>query len=153
MPGWGLRVAPTRAAVREPGFNLEPPAMRAPMVGRIARRYANPGAGASTLNVSTMFDLEPDAPRIARAESVESDIPNVRVGQQVDRSAGSQLADGGNIGRTVNALGERAKSLETRQADQQALAAAAQQTVSAQANRFNDSLNSGAAAYQRVFSL
>ena len=47
---------------------------------------ANPGAGASTLNVSNMFDLEPDAPRIARAEIVESDIPNVTNGQAVEIS-------------------------------------------------------------------
>ncbi|MCF8505312.1 MAG: HlyD family efflux transporter periplasmic adaptor subunit [Caulobacter sp.] len=77
-------VATTQAALREAEYNLELTAIRAPMNGRIARRYANPGAGASTLNVSTMFDLEPDAPRIARAEIVESDIPNVRVGQQVE---------------------------------------------------------------------
>ncbi|MFN5614836.1 MAG: hemolysin secretion protein D, partial [Brevundimonas sp.] len=42
--------------------------------------------GASTLNVSTMFDLEPEAPRIVRAEIVESDIPNVSVGQAVEIS-------------------------------------------------------------------
>ncbi len=77
-------VATAQAAVREAEYNLELTIIRAPTNGRIARRYANPGAGASTLNVSTMFDLEPDAPRIARAEIVESDIPNVRVGQQVE---------------------------------------------------------------------
>ena len=75
------------------------------------------------------------------------------VGQQVERTTAAQLADGGNVGKTVNAPSERAGSLETRQADQQALAAAARQTVSAQADRFNESQNSGAAAYQRVFSL
>ena len=48
------------------------------------RRYANPGAGASTLNVSNMFDLEPDAPRIARAEIVEADIPNITADQAVE---------------------------------------------------------------------
>ena len=58
--------------------------IRAPQDGRIVRRYANPGAGASTLNVSNMFDLEPDAPRIARAEIVESDIPNISPGQAVE---------------------------------------------------------------------
>ena len=31
-----------------------------------------------------MFDLEPDAPRIARAEIVESDIPNISPGQAVE---------------------------------------------------------------------
>jgi HlyD family secretion protein len=77
-------VATARAALREAEYNLELTVIRAPMDGRIARRYANPGAGASTLNVSTMFDLEPDAPRIARAEIVESDIPNVATGQQVE---------------------------------------------------------------------
>ena len=77
-------VATANAALREAEYNLELTVIRAPMNGRIARRYANPGAGASTLNVSTMFDLEPDAPRIARAEIVESDIPNVVVGQAVE---------------------------------------------------------------------
>jgi HlyD family secretion protein len=54
------------------------------MDGRIARRYAQPGAGASTLNVTAMFDLEPDTDRIVRAEIVEADIPNVTVGQEVE---------------------------------------------------------------------
>ena len=65
-------------------YNVELTVIRAPQSGRIVRRYANPGAGASTLNVSNMFDLEPDAPRIARAEIVESDIPNIRDGQAVE---------------------------------------------------------------------
>lgn len=77
-------VATAQAALREAEYNLELTIIRSPTNGRIARRYANPGAGASTLNVSTMFDLEPDAPRIARAEIVESDLPNVRAGQQVE---------------------------------------------------------------------
>lgn len=73
-----------RARMNQSAYNLELTVIRAPLSGRIVRRYANPGAGASTLNVSTMFDLEPDAPRIARAEIVESDIPNVSIGQQVE---------------------------------------------------------------------
>jgi len=56
--------------------------IRAPMDGKIIRRYANPGAGASTLNVSNMFDLEPALPHIIRAEIVESAIPDVHVGQE-----------------------------------------------------------------------
>ena len=51
--------------------------------GRIVRRYANPGSGASTLNVSNMFDLEPKTARIVRAELAESDLPFVTVGQTV----------------------------------------------------------------------
>ena len=77
-------IATFQAAQREAEYARELTIIRAPSAGRIARRYANPGAGASTLNVSTMFDLEPDAPRIARAEIVESDLPNVQVGQQVE---------------------------------------------------------------------
>ncbi len=77
-------VQTARARRNQAAYNLELTVIRAPMSGRIVRRYANPGAGASTLNVSNMFDLEPDAPRIARAEIVESDIPNVAVGQAVE---------------------------------------------------------------------
>ncbi|ATQ42337.1 HlyD family secretion protein [Caulobacter mirabilis] len=77
-------IATHMAALRTAEYALEQTFIRAPTAGRIARRYANPGAGASTLNVSTMFDLEPDAPRIARAEIVESDIPNIQSGQQVE---------------------------------------------------------------------
>jgi len=73
-----------QAREREAEYNLELTIIRAPMAGRIARRYAQPGAGASTLNVSTMFDLEPDTQRIVRAEIVESDLPNVTIGQQVE---------------------------------------------------------------------
>lgn len=77
-------VQTARARLNEAAYNLELTVIRAPMDGRIVRRYANPGAGASTLNVSTMFDLEPDAPRIVRAEIVESDIPNIAAEQAVE---------------------------------------------------------------------
>ena len=77
-------VQTARAQLAQAQYNQELTVIRAPTTGRIARRYANPGAGASTLNVSAMFDLEPDAPRIARAEIVESDLPNVTVGQAVE---------------------------------------------------------------------
>jgi HlyD family secretion protein len=85
------RLASAQAAVQtararrdQAAYNVELTVIRAPQSGRIVRRYANPGAGASTLNVSNMFDLEPDAPRIARAEIVESDIPNITAGQAVE---------------------------------------------------------------------
>ncbi|CAN5299716.1 HlyD family efflux transporter periplasmic adaptor subunit [soil metagenome] len=77
-------VQTARAQLAQAQYNQELTVIRAPTAGRIARRYANPGAGASTLNVSAMFDLEPDAPRIARAEIVESDIPNIANGQAVE---------------------------------------------------------------------
>lgn len=77
-------VQTARAQLDQARYNQELTVIRAPSAGRIVRRYANPGAGASTLNVSTMFDLEPDAPRIVRAEVVESDLPNLSDGQAVE---------------------------------------------------------------------
>ncbi|HEX2815894.1 MAG TPA: efflux RND transporter periplasmic adaptor subunit [Phenylobacterium sp.] len=67
-------------------YNQELTIIRAPADGRIVRRYANPGAGASTLNVSNMFDLEPKANRIVRAEITESALPFVIIGQTVQLS-------------------------------------------------------------------
>lgn len=75
-----------RAALAQAQYELELTLVRAPVEGRIARRYANPGAGASTLNVSTLFDLEPEAPRIVRAEVTEGSLPAVAVGQAVEIS-------------------------------------------------------------------
>jgi Multidrug resistance efflux pump len=76
-------VATAQAALEEARYDLELTAIRAPTDGRIARRYANPGSGASTLNVSNMFDLEPDSARIVRAEIPESSLSHVAIGQTV----------------------------------------------------------------------
>lgn len=73
-----------QAQVAQAKYNQELTVIRAPADGRIARRQANPGAGASTLNVTAMFDLEPNTQRIVRAEIVEADIPNVAIGQEVE---------------------------------------------------------------------
>jgi len=75
-----------RAALAQAQYELELTIVRAPVDGRTARRYANPGAGASTLNVSTLFDLEPRTPRIVRAEMTEGSLPAVTVGQAVEIS-------------------------------------------------------------------
>ena len=72
------------AQVEQARYNQELTVIRAPANGRIARRYANPGSGASTLNVTPMFDLEPQTARIVRAEIVEADILNVKIGQEVE---------------------------------------------------------------------
>lgn len=74
------------ARKNEADYNLEMTIIRAPADGRIVRRYANPGSGASTLNVSNLFDLEPRTARIIRAEIAESALPNVTVGQEVEIS-------------------------------------------------------------------
>jgi HlyD family secretion protein len=75
------------AALNSARYQLDLTRVRASTDGRIARRYANPGVGASTLNVTPMFDLEPKAPHIVRAEIAESDIPNVYIGQPVEMAS------------------------------------------------------------------
>lgn len=90
----------------------------------------------------------------ANPEAVRSTLSSV--GAQVDQTAARELANNGNIGKLESSLDTRAKKLENQQAEQQAQAAAAQQTISTQTANLNKSvnnLNTGAAAYQRVFSL
>lgn len=77
-------VQTAQAQLAQTVYNRDLTIIRAPMDGKIIRRYANPGAGASTLNVSVMFDLAPAAPHIIRAEIVESAIPDVRIGQEAE---------------------------------------------------------------------
>jgi HlyD family secretion protein len=77
-------VASMQAQLQQAIYNHDLTIIRAPMDGKIIRRYANPGAGASTLNVSIMFDLEPAIPFIIRAEIIESAIPDVYVGQEAE---------------------------------------------------------------------
>ena len=77
-------VASARARLAQAEYNEELSLVRAPVDGKIIRRYANPGSGASTLNVSTMYDLEPAIPHIIRAEIVETAIPDVSVGQEAE---------------------------------------------------------------------
>jgi len=77
-------VQTAQAQLAQAVYNRDLTIIRAPMDGKIIRRYANPGAGASTLNVSVMFDLAPAAPHIIRAEIVETAIPDVRIGQEAE---------------------------------------------------------------------
>ncbi|HEY3799100.1 MAG TPA: efflux RND transporter periplasmic adaptor subunit [Caulobacteraceae bacterium] len=90
-------------------YTLDQTVIRAPMNGRIVRRYANPGAGASTLNVTPMFDLEPDAPRIVRAEVSESAQPFISVGQSVVLApeADQSKSYPGKVLRIAPVFGER----------------------------------------------
>ena len=80
-------VGTAEAALNVARYQLELTRVRAPTDGRIVRRYANPGTGASTLNVSNLFDLEPATAHIVRAEIAESDIPNVVIGQAAEMAA------------------------------------------------------------------
>lgn len=77
-------VAVSRSQLAQAEYQQDLTIIRAPMDGKIIRRYANPGAGASTLNVSNMFDLEPAVPHIIRSEIVESSIPAVKIGQDAE---------------------------------------------------------------------
>jgi HlyD family secretion protein len=79
-------VATAQARANEARYDQELSIIRAPADGRIVRRYANPGAGASTLNVSNMFDLEPGSGRIVRAEIPEGSLSVVNIGQPVQMS-------------------------------------------------------------------
>ena len=73
-----------RAALAQADYMVEQHIVRAPDEGRIVRRYANPGMGASTLNVTPMFELEPHTARIVRAELEERSLNSVRVGMRVE---------------------------------------------------------------------
>jgi HlyD family secretion protein len=77
-------VETARAQLAQAVYNKDLTVIRAPMDGKIIRRFANPGAGASTLNVSNMFDLEPAIAHIVRSEIIESAIPDVYVGQEAE---------------------------------------------------------------------
>jgi HlyD family secretion protein len=76
-------IAVAETELNEARYRLEQTIIRAPVNGLIVRRYANPGAGASTLNVTPMFDLEPAGARIVRAEVTETELPSVAIGQTV----------------------------------------------------------------------
>jgi HlyD family secretion protein len=72
------------AQLGEARYHLDETVIRAPVDGVIVRRYANPGVGASTLNVTPMFDLEPAGHRIVRAEVTETALPAVAIGGKVE---------------------------------------------------------------------
>lgn len=102
-------VASAQARLAQATYELELTVIRAPANGRIVRRYANPGAGASTLNVSNMFDLEPAGKRIVRAELSESALPFVVVGQtvQVSPEADPGRSYNGKVVRRAAVFGAR----------------------------------------------
>jgi HlyD family secretion protein len=102
-------VATAEARANEARYDQELSIIRAPADGRIVRRYANPGAGASTLNVSNMFDLEPRAGRIVRAEIAEGALPYVAIGQTVQMSPESDPTKvyGGKVLRRAAVFGAR----------------------------------------------
>lgn len=77
-------VSAARARLAETDFVVEQHVVRALDAGRIVRRYANPGSGASTLQVTPMFQLQPRKPRIVRAELEERSLSEVSPGMTVE---------------------------------------------------------------------
>jgi RND family efflux transporter MFP subunit len=77
-------IALVRAQLAEANYQVELHVVRAPADGRIVRRYANPGSGASTLSVTALFQLQPDTQRIVRAEVEERSVNQVKVGQMTE---------------------------------------------------------------------
>ena len=73
-------------------------------------------------------------------------------GQQVEKAAARELANNGNVGKSVNALSNRSNNLEAQQSAQQDLLLASQRAVTQQATLINNTFASGIAAYQRTFS-
>jgi HlyD family secretion protein len=102
-----VSVAATQLAQAK--FALEQTFIRAPIDGKIVRRYANPGVGASTLNVTAMFDLEPVGRRIVRAEVSEGAQPFVSVGQRVQLVAEADQSKSypGQVLRIAPVFGQR----------------------------------------------
>lgn len=98
-----------RAQLAQAEYNEELTNIRAPMDGKIIRRYANPGSGASTLNVTSMFDLEPAIAHIIRAEITESAVPEVHVGQEAEitSEADTSRISTGRVVRIAATFGAR----------------------------------------------
>jgi len=108
-------VQTAQAQLAQAEYNEDLTIIRAPMDGKIIRRYANPGAGASTLNVSDMFDLEPSTRHIVRAEIIESAIPDVHVDQEVEivPETESDKVSVGKVMRIAPAFGARKLKSDT----------------------------------------
>jgi len=98
-----------RAQLAEANYQVELYVIRAPTAGTIVRRYANPGSGASTFNVTAMFQLQPDSLRIVRAEVEERSLNQVKVGQAVEivPESDQEKAYPGKVVRIAGVMGSR----------------------------------------------
>jgi HlyD family secretion protein len=98
-----------RAQLAEANYQVELYVIRAPTAGTIVRRYANPGSGASTFNVTAMFQIQPDSQRIVRAEVEERSLTQVKVGQAVEivPESDQEKAYPGKVLRIAGVMGSR----------------------------------------------
>jgi len=102
-------VSLVRAQLAEANYQVELHVIRAPAAGTIVRRYANPGSGASTFNVTSMFQLQPDNLRIVRAEVEERSLTQVKVGQSVEivPESDQEKSYPGKVVRIAGVMGSR----------------------------------------------
>lgn len=102
-------VSSVRAQLREATYQVELHVIRSPADGTIVRRYANPGSGASTFNVTSMFQLQPDNTRIVRAEVEERSLGAVKVGQPVEivPESDQEKKYAGKVMRIAGVMGSR----------------------------------------------
>ncbi|WP_394825396.1 HlyD family secretion protein [Pendulispora albinea] len=77
-----IEVARARQALATYEVSLR--TVRAPLDGQVIRRFARPGDGISTLNVTPLFLFAPDAKRIIRAELVDRFVPRVSPGMRAE---------------------------------------------------------------------
>lgn len=98
-----------RAQLAEANYQVELHIIRAPADGTIVRRYANPGSGASTFSVTAMFQLQPDAARIIRAEVEERSVNQVKVGQKAEivPESDQKMSYPGEVVRIAGVMGAR----------------------------------------------
>ena len=102
-------VSLVQAQLAEADYQVELHVVRAPADGRIVRRYANPGSGASTLQVTPLFQLQPDTQRIFRAEVEERSLAEVFAGQAVEivPESDQDAAFPGVVVRMAEVMGSR----------------------------------------------
>ena len=102
-------VSLVQAQLAEADYQVELHVVRAPADGRIVRRYANPGSGASTLQVTPLFQLQPDTQRIVRAEVEERSLAEVFAGQAVEivPESDQDAAFPGVVVRMAEVMGSR----------------------------------------------
>jgi RND family efflux transporter MFP subunit len=71
-------VTTAETRLRASDYEVEERIVRAPLDGWIVKRYARPGDGVSTLNVTPLFLFAPDSPRIVRADLDERFVEKIR---------------------------------------------------------------------------
>lgn len=104
-----VSVSLARAQLAEANYQVDLHVVRAPADGRIVRRYANPGSGASTFSVTALFQLQPAAARIVRAELEERSLSAVKVGQEAEivPESDQEKSYPGRVMRIAEVMGSR----------------------------------------------